>query len=149
MNTQTFALCFKGQAGAAQGDPPSMQAETRTQATMLTTAFQKDGVVSDRVTKGDGAEAVFRSTVTITGEGEFDETGTIDYGHGNTITFSTIGRGHIGPSPMDGVQHGTVSWKIDSGTGVYANANGYITSNFTIHADGVIVDHQFAVIFVP
>lgn len=149
MNVHAFALCFKGQAGAPQGDPPSIEAESRTQATMLTTAFKPEGVLSDRILKGEGAEAIFRSIVTITGEGEFDETGVIDYGHGNTIRFSTIGRGRIGPSSMPGVQSGAVLWQIDGGTGAYANAAGHITSNFTLHDDGVLIDHQFAVIFVP
>lgn len=149
MNVHAFALCFKGQAGAPEGDPQGIPVESRTQATMLTTAFKPDGVASDRVAKGDGAEAVFRSTVWMTGEGEFDESGTIDYGHGNTLTFSTVGRGRMGPSPMAGVQSGAVVWRIDSGTGAYAGATGHITSNFTLHADGVVVDHQFAVIFVP
>lgn len=149
MTVQAFALCYKGAAQAPQGEPPSLPVESRTQATMLTTAFKPEGVASDRVTKGDGAEAVFRSTVTMTSDTEFDETGAIDYGHGNTVTFSTLGRGHIAPSSIEGVQSGAVAWKIESGTGAYANASGYITSNFTLHSDGVVVDHQFAVIFVP
>lgn len=149
MNVHTFALCFKGSGTAPQGDPPTAKVESRTQATMLTTAFKPGGVAADRIAKGDGNEAVFKSTVTMTGEGQFDESGTIDYGHGNTIAFSTLGRGHLGPSPMEGVQHGTVTWRIDRGTGAYQNATGYITSNFTLHSDGVVIDHQFAVIFVP
>lgn len=149
MTTHAFALCFKGTTGTPQGDPPTLTVETRTQATMLTSAFRKEGVVSDRVTKGDGAEAVFRSTVTMIDESEFIETGTIDYGHGNTVTFTTVNRGRIEPSPMEGVQHGAVTWRIDGGTGAYQNAQGFVTSNFTLHADGVVVDHQFAVIFVP
>ena len=149
MGVHAFALCFKGSGGAPVGDPPTVTVESRTQATMLTTAFKKEGVASDRVNKGDGQEAVFQSKVAMTGEGVFDEWGTIDYGHGNSVTFSTVGRGHLGPSPLPGVQSGAVIWQIDGGTGTYENARGYITSNFTIHPDGVVVDHQFAVIFVP
>ncbi len=147
MKTHAFALCFKGSGTAPKGDPLTAQVESRTQGTMLTTAFRPDGVASDRINKGDGSEAVFRSTVTMKTDSTFDETGTIDYGHGNTITFSTVGEGQMSPSAMAGVHHGTVTWKVESGTGCYASATGYITSNFTLHSDGVVIDHQFAVLF--
>jgi hypothetical protein len=40
-----------------------------------------------------------------------------------------------------------VIWKIESGEGQFANASGFIDSNFTVDAEGNVTDNHLAVIF--
>jgi len=42
-----------------------------------------------------------------------------------------------------------VLWTITGGDGAFAGARGLITSNFTVAADGEVVDNHFARIYLP
>jgi len=77
------------------------------------------------------------------------EEGTISYGSAGTVFFSTVGRGTVSPSPVDGWVHGAVMWTITGGEGRLAGARGLITSNFVAGANGEVVDHQIARLYVP
>ena len=81
-------------------------------------------------------------------DGEFTEDGTIDFGEAGSLNFSTIGTGWMGQSAEDGLTHGGISWKVDSGTGPLAGASGIITSNFTVSGAGEVTDNQWGVLFV-
>ena len=52
-------------------------------------------------------------------------------------------------SPIAGIQRGAVMWEVTGGEGRLAGAQGLITSNFTVGAQGEVVDDQFARLFVP
>ena len=39
-------------------------------------------------------------------------------------------------------------WRVESGEGQFAGASGLITSNFTLSANGELIDNHFGVIFV-
>lgn len=99
--------------------------------------------------RGPQAELVaFESTVILSGN-TFNESGSIDYrGHG-TLKFETVGAGHLGQSPVAGLQSGVVNWKVTGGQGAFTGATGYITSNFTISAEGDVVDNQYIRLFIP
>jgi hypothetical protein len=73
-------------------------------------------------------------------KGVFLESGRITYGSAGTITFKTVGQGHMGASPLPGVQRGAVIWEVTGGDGRFAGARGLITSNFTVDAAGNVVD---------
>jgi hypothetical protein len=45
--------------------------------------------------------------------------------------------------------HGAVMWVVTGGAGGLAGARGLITSNFVASAQGEVVDHQFARLYVP
>jgi hypothetical protein len=79
----------------------------------------------------------------------FVESGTIRYGDAGTVSFRTVGRGTIGPSPVAEVQRGAVIWEVTGGDGPLAGAQGLITSNFTVGAQGEVVDDQFARLYIP
>ena len=82
-------------------------------------------------------------------DGTFAEDGTITYGRAGTISFVTVGRGRVGPSPIPGWVHGAVIWSVTGGDGFFAGAQGLITSNFVVSAAGVVVDNHVARIYVP
>lgn len=98
--------------------------------------------------KGAQGETVtFESQVMMNGE-TFSETGSIDYSGRGKLKFVTVGVGYMAPSPVSGLQSGVVSWRITQGEGEFTGATGYITSNFTVAADGKVVDNQYVRIFV-
>jgi hypothetical protein len=83
------------------------------------------------------------------GDGTFVEDGAIAYGSAGAITFETIGRGWVGPSPLAGWVVGGVVWSVTGGQGAFAGARGLITSNFTINANGEVIDDQVARLYLP
>lgn len=95
-----------------------------------------------------GETVVFESRVVLTGE-TFNETGSIDYGGRGKLTFETVGAGELRPSPVPGLQWGVVSWRITKGEGEFGGATGYITSNFTVSAEGDVVDNQYVRMLIP
>jgi hypothetical protein len=146
MKQLVFALQFTGTAGpAGEG---KLHASTKAAGQALRASFGRGGIQAVlEPAAGDGA--TFESDVEIIGEGTFLESGTITYGSAGSVTFKTVGHGILGPSPMKDLQFGAVTWQVVSGQGSLAGATGYITSNFTVGAQGEVVDNQFAVLFVP
>jgi len=77
------------------------------------------------------------------------EDGSITYGAAGKIVFETIGRGWVAPGPKPGWMLGGVLWTVTGGEGHFAGARGLITSNFTVSADGEVVDNHFARLYLP
>ena len=147
MRELVFALEFRGKGAAVPGSDGKRQARTTASSQTLSTRLEADGVRA-RVESTPGETAVLEAQVQRFGDGTFVETGTIAYGAAGTITFETIGRGWVGPGPTPGSAAGGVLWKITSGDGRFVNAQGLITSNFTVSADGDVVDNHFARIYL-
>jgi hypothetical protein len=129
---------FEDRATPPEGDPPS-----------LTVHGESKRVVS---LEGDAPEgAAFDSSVTMTGETTFDESGTMTFGDGgDAIRFSTVGAGYLGPGPEEGLLEGSVIWRIDKGEGRFAGATGLVTSNFVMHAEtGEVAETQVISLFLP
>jgi len=148
MRELVFALTFRGQAAAVPGSPGLRRARTRASGQALRTVLAADGVQSEAEALA-GEHAALESRVQRDGAGGFVEEGTIAYGSAGTISFATVGRGTVGPSPLPGRQHGGVVWTVTGGDGRFAGARGLITSNFTVDADGQVVDHHLAVLYLP
>lgn len=145
MRQVIYAMEFKGQAEpAGEG---IFRAATRSASTRITSSVGDHGLESRRETV-DGGAAEFTSEVRLTGDTSFTETGTIHFGDGHSIEFSTIGEGYLAPSPEEGLNYGAINWSIDRGTGQFEGARGIVTSNFTLSGDGVVTDRQFGVIWV-
>lgn len=85
--------------------------------------------------------ATLLSQLTFLDEHRFREEGTIDFGDGRPLAFTTLGEGHLGPSPDPRYRHGTAVRVIDGG-------RGRMTSNFLVAADGRVTDDEVAVVFV-
>ncbi len=106
------------------------------------------GGVAATVEALEGETAVLDSRVERFPDGSFVEDGTITYGSAGAITFATVGRGHVGPSPRAGWVHGAVIWQVTGGDGRFSGARGLVTSSFTVGPDGDVIDHHVARIYM-
>jgi hypothetical protein len=147
MRELVFALQFTGTAAPVEGAANRLRARTSAGDQTLRTAMKADGVQA--AIEGSGAAATFESEVEIVGEGAFLESGSIAYGTAGKVTFKTVGRGMLGPSPIPDVQRGAVIWEITGGDGRFRGAQGLITSNFTVGAKGDVVDDHFVRLYLP
>ena len=145
MQQVVYAMRFRGEGGPA--DDGTIHAATRSPSTRIMSSVGSSGL-SGQIDASDGGEATFTSVVRMTGDTSFTETGTITFGEGNSLDFSTVGEGFMGPSAEPGVLHGVISWRIDRGSGQFAGATGLITSNFTFSDKGEVTDCQFGVIWL-
>jgi len=148
MRELVFALEFRGRAAPIPGSEGKRQARSTAPSQTLSTVLGSDGVRAG-VAAADGESAVLESRVERFGDGTFVEDGRITYGAGGAVTFETIGRGWVAPAPRPGWSVGGVLWTITAGDGAFAGARGLITSNFTISADGEVVDNHFARLYLP
>lgn len=148
MKELVFALEFKGSAAPVPGSDKKLQAKTSASSQTLRSVLRAEGIQASIESAGAGS-ASFQSEVEIVGEGMFVESGTIQYGDAGRVSFRTVGRGTLGPSPIAEVQRGAVMWEVTGGDGRFAGAQGLITSNFTVDAKGAVVDDQFARLYVP
>jgi hypothetical protein len=148
MKELVFALEFKGGAAPVPGSDKKLQAKTSASSQILRSVLKADGILAS-VESAGGGSASFESEVEIVGEGVFVEFGSIRYGDAGKVSFKTVGRGTLGPSPIAGTQRGAVMWEVTGGEGRLAGAQGLITSNFTVGAQGEVVDDQFARLFIP
>ena len=148
MREIVFALEFKGSAGPGGGSATTRRARTSAPSQTLRTLLGPDGIVAG-VEPVSGDEAVMESTVERFSDGSFVEEGAITYGRLGEVSFSTVGKGSVGPSPVEGWAHGAVMWIVTGGIGWLAGARGLITSNFVASAQGDVVDNQFARLYLP
>ncbi len=141
-----YAMQFRGSGAPKPGKDNELAARSGSSTTSLTNSFGPGG---PRLAVADGAgqAASFDSSVYMLEDGQFTEDGTIDFGEAGSLRFSTIGTGWMGDSAEEGLVHGAIMWKVDSGTGPLEGATGIITSNFTISGEGQVVDNQWGVLF--
>lgn len=148
MKEIVFALEFRGSAAPEPGSDKKLRAKTSATSQTLRSVLKADGI-QGAVESAGGGSASFESEVEIIGEGVFVESGSIRYGEAGKVSFRTVGRGTIGPSPLAGLQRGAVMWEVTGGEGWLAGVQGLITSNFTVGAQGEVLDNQFARLFLP
>jgi hypothetical protein len=142
-----FNLQFRGSAAPA-GETGVMKATTSATSCTMQTIMGPEGV-QGIFSPSDGGLAYFESEVRITSKDAFMESGTITFGEGDdSLRFSTVGQGHLGPSADPQHMHGAVTWKVEGGAGQFEGATGLITSNFLLSDTGDVVDHQFGLVFV-
>jgi len=148
MKELVFALEFRGSAAPVPGSDKKLQAKTSATSQTLRSVLNAEGIQAT-VESAGGGSASFESVVEIVREGMFVESGSIRYGDAGKISFRTVGRDTLGPSPLDGVQRVAVMWGVTGGEGRLAGAQGLITSNFRVGTQGEVVDDQFARLFIP
>lgn len=144
MKTFLYALQFKGAAAPDATGVPKVKA-TAQGGTVRTVVGNEAGAIFE---PGSGAVAEFESDVTMMGDNA-NESGVIRLGELGSLRFSTVGRGTVDPSPIDGISAGAVIWKVDSGDGKLTGASGLITSNFFFNAANEVTDTHFGVLYVP
>jgi hypothetical protein len=148
MREVVFALRFTGQAGPLGASATLRQARTTAPSQAWRTVLGADGV-SSRVEILAGEIAVLESRVERLDDGGFVEEGTITYGRAGAIAFVTVGRGTVGPGATPGQHRGAVIWSVTGGDGLFAGAEGLITSSFTVDAGGRVVDDHVARLYLP
>jgi len=148
MRELVFALEFRGRAGPVPGSESKRQARSTAPSQTLSTVLEREGVRA-LVEAMAGDSAVLESRVERFGDGSFVEDGTIAYGAAGSVAFETIGRGWVAPAPRAGWVVGGVLWTITTGDGAFAGARGLITSNFTVSADGEVIDDHFTRLYLP
>ena len=147
MREIVFALEFRGTGGPVAGSTTKRRATTTAPSQALITVLGSDGIRA-RMEELVGERAVLESRVERFEDGSFVEDGTITYGRAGAVTFVTIGRGTVGSSPIAGRTVGAVMWTVTGGDGRFAGARGLITSNFTVGAQGEVVDHHVARLYL-
>jgi hypothetical protein len=148
MQQLIYAMRFMGQAEPVGEAGNVLKATTSAPSSTLTSTVGPNGLTGT-LAPAPGEEATFASEVTFTGETSFLETGTIGFGDGHALRFSTIGSGYLAPSVDRTRKHGTVMWRVEGGEGQFAGASGLITSNFFVDEELGVVDHHVGVLLVP
>lgn len=128
--------------------PGVLTARATCPSAALLTRIDADGV-HGAVEPLPGDEAHLECRLTLRDGGLYDEVGTISFGNGNALRFRTTGVGTIEQSPDPALRHGSASWEIDGGSGVFDAARGRIVSNLLVSESGEITDHQLGVVFLP
>lgn len=148
MRELVFTLEFRGRAGPVPGVPSQRRARTTAPSQSLRAILTADGVEATvEALPGDAAELDAR--VERFPDGSFVEDGRISYGRAGAVTFVTIGRGTVGPSPILGWTQGAVIWAVTGGEGHLAGARGIITSSFVVSPEGDVIDRHVARIYIP
>lgn len=142
-----YSMQFKGNAQPVEGSTNILKAATTAESCTITSAAGTQGL-SGSIQPAPGGKASFESEVKITGDSSFQESGTIRFGDGHALRFSTVGEGYLGNSPDPNWRHGSVIWRVDGGQGQFEGASGLITSNFLVGVAGEVVDNHFGVIWV-
>ena len=147
MREVLYAMRFTGQAEPVGEVGNVLRAATSAPSSSLTSTVGPDGLTG-RLMPATGEEATFESEVTFTGETSFQEVGTIGFGEGHVLHFSTVGSGYLAASEDLDRKQGTVMWRVERGEGQFAEASGLITSNFFVDEELKVVDHHFGVLLL-
>lgn len=147
MGQLMYVLQFTGNATPQEGSSTVFKATTSAHSSTITTSIGRNGVCGS-INPAEGSDAKFESTVQFLNQENFQESGSIEFGQGNKLLFSTVGRGLVRPSQEPGVQQGAVIWEVQSGTGEFEGASGFITSNFTLDQNGAVEDNQLGILYI-
>lgn len=147
MRELVFALEFRGKARPVLGMEGAREARTTASTDGLVT-FTGGDWLRAHMKATEPASAVLEARVQRYADGTFVEEGTITYGTAGTLSFETVGRGWVEPSPVAGTMRGAVVWTIVGGTGALTGATGLIASNFVANADGDVVDNHIVRLYV-
>jgi hypothetical protein len=148
MRQLVYALRFTGRA-TPTGPDGGILAVMATAPSWTLTAIVGPAGLAGALQPAAGGEAALEAEVTLTGATSFQAVGTIAFGDGHRLRFSTVGSGYLGPGPDPARRHGGVVWRVEGGEGQFAGARGLITSNVVVGEDLAVVDHHLGVLFLP
>lgn len=149
MRKIVYVMHFTGQTSRHVDDSELWRTTGSATSSVITTVILPSGVQTS-LKASDGELAFLESELRLTGPGVFQESGEISFGDdGNVLRFSTLGQGHMEKDFEPGAMAGTASWKVEGGEGQFAQAKGFVTSNFTINESGERSDFHCGLIFVP
>lgn len=93
-----------------------------------------------------GGSASCRRQLELWDDGSLMQTGELDFGAGDALTFRA--RGALGVSADPHRRHGTAVLEVTGGHGRLVGARGYVTSNFLLADTGELMDHQLGLLFL-
>jgi hypothetical protein len=145
MKPITYSLQFRGRASST--GPDRMRFRLTAPSSALVTSLCPDGVhgAFEDVAGGD---ATLEAELSLREHLAFDDAGTIEFGHGNSVRFRSLGLGRLVECPDRNLRHGTVVCQVEGGNGQFARAEGLITSNFLVSDTGEVTDNHLGLIFV-
>ena len=144
MKPIAYSLQFRGQATPLGSGLLRIDATAPSSA--LVTAIGALGV-RGRFDDVLGGEAVLRSQARFEDGTPVADHGMIDFGYGNSVRFRSVGS-RLAPSPDPRLSHGAVILEVEGGEGQFAQAVGFIASNFLLSENGEITQNHLGLIFV-
>jgi hypothetical protein len=145
MKPITYSFQFRGRASSVGSD--RMRFRLTAPSSALVTSLGPDGV-QGAFEDVAGGDATLEAELSLREHSAFDDAGTIEFGHGNSVRFRSLGRGRLVECPDRNLRHGTVVWQVEGGSGQFARAEGLITSNFLVSDTGEVTDNHLGLIFV-
>jgi hypothetical protein len=140
-----YSLQFRGRITSLSSRVLEQRASAPSQA--LITTVDANGLAG-RVQPGEGDEAQLVSRLVLADDGSFDQSGTIAFAPGHSLTFRSVGGARLGRSPDPHLRHGAAVWEVEGGEGQFRGAHGRITSNFFVSDSNELTDNHFGLIFV-
>jgi len=145
MKPITYTLQFRGRASSVRSD--RMRFRLTAPSSALVTRLGPDGV-HGALEDVAGGDATLEAQLSLRGHSTFEDGGTIEFGHGNSVRFRSVGLGRLVECPDRNLRQGTVVREVEGGTGQFARAEGLITSNFLVSDTGEVTDNHLGLIFV-
>jgi hypothetical protein len=144
MSPITYALQFRGRASSLGADRIRLRLTAPSSA--LVTRLGPDGVRS-AFEDVSGGDARLQAELSLREPTRFEDAGSIEFGHGHSVRFRSVGLGQLVACPDPNLRHGTVIREVEGGDGQFARSEGLITSNFLVSDTGDLTENQLGVIF--
>jgi len=145
MKPIAYSLQFRGRASSIGSE--RILFRLTAPSSVLVTSLDPDGV-HGAFEDAPGGDAVLEAELSFRDQSTFDDAGTIEFGHGNSVRFRSAGLGRLIACPDPNLRHGTIVREVEGGNGQFARAEGLITSNFLLSDSGEVTDNHFGLIFV-
>jgi hypothetical protein len=145
MKPIAYSLQFRGRASSVGSERIRFRLTAPSSA--LVTSLDPDGV-HGAFEDVPGGDAILEAELSFREQSTFDDAGTIEFGHGNSVRFRSVGLGRLVACPDPNLRHGTVVREVEGGNGQFARGEGLITSNFLVSDTGEVTDNHFGLIFV-
>jgi hypothetical protein len=145
MKPITYTLQFRGRASSVGAD--RMRFRLTAPSSALVTRLGPDGV-HGALEEVAGGDAALEAELSLHEQSTFEDGGTIEFGHGNSVRFRSVGLGRLVECPDRNLRHGTVVREVEGGNGQFERAEGLITSNFLVSDTGEVTDNHLGLIFV-
>jgi hypothetical protein len=150
MRQLTYAMHFRGQASRSVEKATVLRTTSSGTSCRMETVVSPTGVETT-LHPAEGHLAFLDYELRLTEGDAFEGEGVLTFGeedNDHALHFKTTYPGHLGPSALPGVMHGTVSWRVSGGAGRFESATGFIASTFTLNDAGELSDYHCGLIFV-
>src|SRR5215218_10918680 len=117
MRPITYSLQFRGRASPVGSD--RMRFMLTAPSSALVTSLGPDGV-HGAFEDIPGGDAALEAELSLHEQSTFDDAGTIEFGHGNSVRFRSVALGRLVECPDRNLKHGTAVCEVEGGWPVCA-----------------------------